>query len=249
MSESIRLLTYNIHKGMSLTNRRFVLQDIRESLRLVDADVLFLQEIHGHHDAVHKQIGDWPTANQLEYLADEVWPHHSYGKNAVYQRGHHGNAILSKYPIAAVNNIDVSLMKRASRSLLHATLDLPGSNQVLQVICVHMGLFEFERSRQLRQLLDYIDHGISSDDALIVAGDFNDWRYRASKYFEKRSGLREVFESSSGSSPRTFPSLLPMLRMDRIYMRGCGLIDCRHLHGAPWKRLSDHVPLLAEITL
>ncbi len=249
MPESIRLLTYNIHKGMSLTNRRFVLEDIRRSLRLVDADVLLLQEIHGHHDARNKQINEWPGANQLEYLADEVWPHHSYGKNAVYQRGHHGNAILSKYPIVATHNVDVSLMQSASRSLLHASLNMPDVGIGIQVICVHLGLFEREREKQWQQLIDYINREIDPDDALIVAGDFNDWRRRASNYLDDEHGFIEAFESRKGDFAPTFPSWLPLLRMDRIYLRNCQLVDCWHLHGPPWRRLSDHVPLLAEIEM
>ncbi len=249
MPESIRLLTYNIHKGMSVANQRFVLEEIRHSLRLVDADILLLQEIHGHHEGDHKKIANWSGSNQLEYLADEVWSHHSYGKNAVYQEGHHGNAVLSKYPIIASNNIDVSLMKRASRSLLHASLLLPEINRQLQVICVHLGLFEFERGRQLQRLADYIRNEVDPQDALIIAGDFNDWRGRASRYFEEQSKITEVFELSKGAAARTFPSWLPLLRMDRIFIRGCELSDCWHLHGAPWNSLSDHVPLLAEVQL
>ncbi len=249
MPESIRLLTYNIHKGMSTTNRRFVLEEIRHSLRLVDADLLLLQEIHGHHEGSTKKISEWSGSNQLEYLADEVWTHHSYGKNAVYQRGHHGNAVLSKYPIVGTNNVDVSLMKRASRSLLHATINLPGNEKLLQVICVHLGLFGFERDRQLQRLADYVEEEINQHDALIIAGDFNDWRGHASRYLSEQNGFSEVFEASKGAAARTFPSLMPILRMDRIFVRGCELTDCWHLHGSPWKRLSDHVPLLAEVKI
>ena len=44
---SIKVMTYNIHKGFSIGNRRFILHDIKDSLRHVDADVVFLQEILG----------------------------------------------------------------------------------------------------------------------------------------------------------------------------------------------------------
>ena len=38
MSETIiNILTYNIHKGFSVANRRFVLHDIKESLRQVNS--------------------------------------------------------------------------------------------------------------------------------------------------------------------------------------------------------------------
>jgi hypothetical protein len=45
---------------------------------------------------------------QLEFLADEVWSYRAYGKNAVYDHGHHGNAILSKMPFTYHSNHDIS---------------------------------------------------------------------------------------------------------------------------------------------
>ncbi|CAM5785390.1 endonuclease/exonuclease/phosphatase family protein [Castellaniella caeni] len=49
--------------------------------------------------------------------------------------------------------------------------------------------------------------------------------------------------------PRTFPSMFPWLRLDRIYQRGFAVRRARVLHGAPWKKLSDHAPLVAELEL
>lgn len=49
--------------------------------------------------------------------------------------------------------------------------------------------------------------------------------------------------------PRTFPSAFPWFRLDRIYQRGFAVRRARVLHGAPWKRLSDHAPLIAELEL
>ncbi|HET8597056.1 MAG TPA: endonuclease/exonuclease/phosphatase family protein [Castellaniella sp.] len=49
--------------------------------------------------------------------------------------------------------------------------------------------------------------------------------------------------------PRTFPSVFPWLRLDRIYQRGFAVRRARVLHGAPWKKLSDHAPLVAELEL
>ncbi len=49
--------------------------------------------------------------------------------------------------------------------------------------------------------------------------------------------------------PRTFPSAFPWLRLDRIYQRGFAVRRARVLYGAPWKQLSDHAPLVAELEL
>ncbi|VAW64507.1 Endonuclease/exonuclease/phosphatase family protein [hydrothermal vent metagenome] len=251
MSDSrFKILTYNIHKGFSAGNRHFVLHGIKDALRKVNADVLFLQEIQGEHQLHSLKLDNWPDNSQFEFLADEIWPHHAYGKNAIYNKGHHGNAILSKYTFIDWENINVSFMKKASRSLLHGTLNISlntsGQSQTVHVICVHLGLFEHERARQIVQLINRIDSHVPHNEPLIVAGDFNDWRGIAEKTLNRRLGVEDVFKNHHGKHVSSFPSWLPILPMDRIYSRGVELTGCYSLHGHPWQRLSDHLPLVAE---
>lgn len=243
---TLKVLTYNIHKGFSSSNRHFILHGIKESIRKVDADIVLLQEIHGERDISKNRFDDWPSNNQFEFLADEVWHHHAYGKNAIYKSGHHGNAILSKYPIVDWENIDVSLMKSHSRSLLHGTIDITETRQQVHIICVHLGLFGLERQRQLARLVERIDSHVPHDAPLIIAGDFNDWLGRAEKYFTKDLEVHEAFKNTTGKYARSFPAWLPALKMDRIYSRGLKLVASQCLHGEPWRKLSDHVPLMAE---
>lgn len=248
-SSSIKILTYNIHKGFSTGNLRFILHDIKKSLRAIDADVVFLQEIHGERKISQKRFDNWPNNNQFEYLADQVWHHHAYGKNAIYKSGHHGNAILSKYPFIEWENIDVSTMAMASRSLLHGILQLPGKPVPIHVICVHLGLFEKEREMQLSTLARRINFHVPPDEPLIIAGDFNDWRGRAERHFHDDLNLQEAFKTTHGRHARTFPAWLPLLHMDRIYYRGLAVGSCQCLKGKQWRSLSDHTPLLAEFHL
>lgn len=230
-------------------NLRFILHDIKDSLRDINADVVLLQEIHGERSISNNRFDAWPNNKQFEFLADEVWHHHAYGKNAIYKSGHHGNAILSKYPFVEWENIDVSTMRSASRSLLHGTIQIPGTRQKIHIICVHLGLFEHERERQLSTLVGRIASHVPSNEPLIIAGDFNDWRGRAEQHLHFDLGVKEVFKNTHGCYARTFPAWFPMLSMDRIYYRGLDVIGCSHLRGQPWRRLSDHTPLLAEFGL
>ena len=248
-SDTLKVLTYNIHKGFSSSNRHFILHGIKESIRKVDADLLLLQEIHGERNISKNRFDDWPSNNQFEFLADEIWHHHAYAKNAIYKSGHHGNAILSKYPIIDWENIDVSLMQAASRSLLHGTVEITATRQHVHVICVHLGLFGIERQRQLATLVSRIDSHVPHNAPLIIAGDFNDWLGRAERHLNQDLGVYEVFKTSSGKYARTFPGWLPALSMDRIYTRGLDLVSCSRLHGDPWRKLSDHIPLMAEFRI
>jgi endonuclease/exonuclease/phosphatase family metal-dependent hydrolase len=245
-TNTFKVLTYNIHKGFNPTNRHFILHDIKESIRQVDADLLFLQEIHGERNISKNRFDDWPSNNQFEFLADEVWHHHAYAKNAIYKSGHHGNAILSKYPFIEWENIDVSLMQSASRSLLHGTIEHTETRQHVHVICVHLGLFGLERQQQFARLVSRINSHVPHDAPLVIAGDFNDWLGRAERHFTQYLDVHEVFKTTTGNYARTFPARLPLLSMDRIYTRGLDLVGCKRLHGNPWRKLSDHIPLLAE---
>lgn len=246
---AIKIVTYNIHKGFSTTNKHFVLHDIKSALQNTEADIVFLQEIQGEHQEKSSSILDWPNEPQFEFLADQVWTHHAYGKNAIYHAGHHGNAILSKYPFQQWENINVSNMQSASRSLLHGVIQLPDSDKSLHVICVHLGLFEKERSRQFKTLCERIDSHIPHQDPLIIAGDFNDFWHKSEQHLQDHLQLTEVFKKLTGSHARSFPAWLPVMHTDRIYYRGIEPLHCERLKHKPWKRLSDHIPLMAEFKL
>ena len=165
-----------------------------------------------------------------------------------YPAGHHGNALLSKFPITHSQNHDVSTYTQEKRGLLHCVIEQPGRARPLHTICVHLGLFERHRRQQLDMLTELIEREVPQDAPLLVAGDFNDWRQYAHRKLERDAGLREVFISASGRAARTFPVRFPILRLDRIYVRNLEAAQPRVLTCAPWTRLSDHAPLQIEVS-
>jgi endonuclease/exonuclease/phosphatase family metal-dependent hydrolase len=245
---TITVLTVNLHKGFGVFNRRFVLPELREAVRGVAADLVFLQEVMGEHALHAAQVPGWPQRPHYEFLADALWSDYAYGRNAVYPQGHHGNALLSKFVIGRHCNHDVSAGRHERRGLLHCTLDLPGCGRVLHAICVHLGLRETQRALQLQQLRALVQ-GLPPEAPLVVAGDFNDWRRQAERWLGPGTGLEEVFEQAWGTAARTFPARWPLLPLDRIYVRGVRLHRPLRLPRHPWSQLSDHAPLLAEISL
>ena len=247
--QGLRVLTYNIHKGFNASNRRFVLHQIRAALIAADADLLFLQEMQGEHQGHEKSVADWPEQSQFEFIADGIWPFFAYGKNALYNAGHHGNAILSKYPFQRWENINVSPFPWASRSLLHGVIRLPHSDRDVHIVCIHFGLLGNERRRQIVTLCERIDSHVPHDAPLIVAGDFNDWLGQAGRLFLNHLDLHDVFRQTHGHYAYTFPAWMPFLQMDRIYYRGLTPVSCDRLTHAPWPGLSDHAPLIASFTL
>ena len=90
---------------------------------------------------------------------------------------------------------------------------------------------------------------VPDEEPLIVAGDFNDWQESASKQLLSDIGVQEVFLGLHGAHAPTFPSPFPMLRLDRVYARGCRALGGEILHGTPWDALSDHSPLIAHLEI
>jgi len=246
---SLRVATYNIHKGFSLFNRRLVIHELRERLRALGADLVFLQEVLGDHHRHALRHIDWPAAPQYEFLADAVWQDYAYGRNAVYDSGHHGNAVLSRFPIQRWDNEDISAHRFEQRGLLHCEIEMPGWAEPLHCVCVHLGLTARGRSRQIERLRQRIERLVPASAPLIVAGDFNDWhwRHKATCELAHPLDMHEVFELASGSPARSFPAMLPVLRLDRIYVRGFRVAEACVHHGPAWARISDHAVLTTTL--
>ena len=247
MNDTLHIATYNIHKGFSFFKRRLVIHEVRDHLRTLNADLVFLQEVQGGHKRHARRFDNWPEQPQHEFLADSIWADSAYGKNAVYDSGHHGNAILSRFPIVRWDNEDISEHRFESRGLLHCEISVPGWTEPLHCVCVHLGLMARHRSRQLRSLQLHIGRLVPHAAPLIVAGDFNDWRYRATHELAHPLNLYEVFELVKGRPARTFPAVLPVMSLDRIYVRGFQVPTAHVHHGRGWARISDHAALTATL--
>ncbi len=277
----IRVVSYNIHKGRSVTGGKESLADLRLGLYGLRPDLLFLQEVQG------RNLIRGSLDAQHESLAAALHMQAAYGCNAVRAATDHGNALLSRYPILFHENQDVSDHRLEQRGLLHGVVQV--EDAVVHCLVVHLGLLAGGRSRQVYALVDRIRRLVPDEEPLLIAGDFNDWSNRLAPLFVEQLGLVEVFAAAprgpdeiyrlrhrvadlrqrllprhdlrrvpelamNGHArltppPRTFPSIFPWLRLDRIYQRGFAVRRARVLHGAPWKRLSDHAPLVAELEL
>ncbi|MES2880315.1 MAG: endonuclease/exonuclease/phosphatase family protein [Pseudomonadota bacterium] len=245
----IKVLTVNIHKGFTFFNRKFMLHDLREAVRAVGADVVFLQEVTGTHAWNESWVANYPSTPHYEFLAESIWPQFAYGRNAVYTDGHHGNAVLSKFPIVSFENRDISLSGTERRGMLHCVLQVPGRSLQVHVICIHLGLTESHRRQQLHMLCTMVQQDIPASAPVIAAGDFNDWRLRAHEVLAQGASLHEVFVQAHGKAARTFPARFPLLCLDRIYVRNAIGHAPVVLPIKPWSHLSDHAPLAAEIEL
>ena len=247
MTLSLSVATWNIHKGFSQFNRHMMVHELRERLRELSVDIVFLQEVQGLHLRHAERHADWPSQPQHEFLAEDVWANHSYGSNMVYDHGHHGNAILSRFPIEHEHNQDVTHLRFDKRGLLHCSVKLPQLVLPLHCVCVHLSLFARSRRLQLDALASRIEDLVPAAAPLLIAGDFNDWRNRADDLLADRLGLVEVFAGAVRRPSRSYPAALPLFRLDRIYQRGLQVVAAQVHAGRPWSSISDHAVLSAEL--
>jgi endonuclease/exonuclease/phosphatase family metal-dependent hydrolase len=229
----LAVATYNIHTCVGV-DRRYDPPRVAKVLRELDADIIALQEVDARHrDARH--IDQWV------YFAEETGLVAIPGPNVRDHRGRFGNALLTRWPVIAVRQHDISVKGREPRGAIDA--DLAIGNRVLRVIATHFGLRGPERQHQTERLLDALERedGVRRD-GVVLMGDLNEWRGR-------RGGIR-VMDQTIGRAPmpRTFPSWCPLLPLDRIYV---GLAaELAHVvpHRSALARVaSDHLPLKATL--
>jgi endonuclease/exonuclease/phosphatase family metal-dependent hydrolase len=247
----LRVVTYNIHKGVSAWGWRNRVHEVRIALATLEADLLFLQEVQEINTRNQARFADWPAEAQTRFLASEDY-HHVYGGNAYYQHGHHGNAILSLHPFVHSRNYDISDHRFEQRGMLHAVIEIEG--RATHVINVHFGLFASSRRRQAEALVELVAREVPQQEPLIIAGDFNDWNNRLSQRLIQTLGVNEAAMHGLSrqylppAPARTFPALMPWLQLDRIYVRGLEVVRAQVKGGPRWARISDHAPLVADLT-
>jgi endonuclease/exonuclease/phosphatase family metal-dependent hydrolase len=147
----------------------------------------------------------------------------------------------------SIVNEDVSDHRYERRGLLHSVVTVPGWRRNLHCVCVHLSLHQGGRNRQLEAISGRLEEIAARDVPIIVAGDFNDWRHRATAILGERLGMTEVSVAHHGRAARTFPSVMPILQLDRIYVRGFTVASSSVHRGKPWSMLSDHLAVSAEL--
>lgn len=246
--KSIKILSYNIHKGFSIGNRKFILNGIKNAIDEIKPDILFLQEVVGSHSSKRHIIEGWDNKIQFEFLSKELCNYYAYGKNAVYTKGDHGNAILSRFPISFHENINISTNRFEKRGVLHTIIDIPHNDTVFKLhgLCLHLNLLESGRRVQIEKVCQRVKNTVKENEAIILAGDFNDWQVNISSILEEKLELKDAHYAKFGKHARTFPSTSPVMCLDRVYFKNLGLENVEVLKGKVWRKLSDHVGILAE---
>jgi len=242
----VRLLTWNIHKGIGGLDRRHDLARIEEVLAHHDADVVLLQEVD---EGVPRSRREPQAALLAERLGYGHWV---FGPNVRLKSGRYGNATLSRHPIGEWDNVDLTFPLKKPRGGLHTELrvDVDGHRRVLHVVNIHLGLAGLERRWQVGRLLDVLgrEH-VNARSRVIIAGDTNDW----TGALPGGALGRADFECVTGRRRRallTFPAWRPVGALDRVFVRGPLLAERGQRSRLQMsKRASDHLPVVVDLEL
>ena len=235
----VRVATYNIHKGVQGLGppRRLEIHNLGHAVEQLDADIVCLQEVCKEHRTDAGFFDHWPELPQAEYLAPQGYAA-VYRTNAITRHGEHGNAMLTRWKVLKDQHEDMSDHRFEQRGLLHSEVLVHGRS--VHVVVVHLGLIRASRVRQIAQLQRFIEREVPADAPLVVAGDFNEWN----NWVPQALSSLGLVSSGQNYSP-TFPSLLPLLQLDHVFVRGMQPVGVTVPRGRPWWRMSDHLPLVA----
>lgn len=240
----LRVVTWNIHKGIGGVDRRYRLDRISELLASLEPDIALLQE-------VAEGMPSCGMDNQLEELAETLELRHTaFGAEHRFRVGGYGNAILSRFPVTDSARIDLTIGRRKRRGLVqtrvHAKLDDGAHTRSVVVFNLHLGLSGVERATQLERFLACHPFAhLHRDTPLIVGGDFNDvWASLGPRFLEP-AGL-----TRAGKLQPTFPAALPLRPLDGLWYRGSMQLHTAHpVRSTLSRAASDHLPIVADLEL
>lgn len=239
---AFRIASYNIHKGIGGVDRRYRPERIIETLNRYNPDIVLMQEVD---DLVPRSRQD----KQVELFAEALeMNYYAYQRNVSLKRGHYGNAILSRFPLVDVQDINLTIpLKKRRRCLLaHCHLKYDGHQRTLLIANLHLGLAAFERRMQLRKILEHhvIQH-THRHTPMIVGGDYNDVWQNLGKQIMVPAGFQ-----ASGKAISTFPAAFPARALDHLFFKGD--LKLHHAFASRSKiasQASDHLPLIVDFEL
>jgi len=238
---SLRIATYNIHKCRGL-DRRVRPQRIAEVLKEINADVVALQEVVGMDEITRER-------NQVRALAEELGMDFRIGENRRLHGAAYGNAVLSRLPIVADHNHDLSCRRYEPRGCLEIKVQLANTKNLLQIFNVHLGTSFMERRYQAHRLLEVIAGDSPQLAPRIILGDFNEWtRGLTTRLLNRHLNSAEP-EQRLGRA-RTYPGVFPLMHLDHVYYNSLLKLQSINVHRSLLAlAASDHLPISADFVL
>ncbi|MGL5316270.1 MAG: endonuclease/exonuclease/phosphatase family protein [Peptostreptococcaceae bacterium] len=221
--KEIKIVSYNIHSGLN-KDMYPTLFDIIDFLRVLEADIVCLQEVNESAKA----------GFQVSSFKEELKMYSHFGANVVDLGFNYGLVTYSKYPIKSENHIYLS-SGREQRGMLHTVIKIDGRK--LNIVNVHLGVDKEEREVQMKELLEFINS--LGNEPYIVMGDFNEGSVSIDSTL-----LNDVAKQLGKANVLTFS--LGLDRIDYIFVSpNIEVLDYEVLI----ENMSDHYPIVAKIRI
>jgi endonuclease/exonuclease/phosphatase family metal-dependent hydrolase len=223
----MRLLSWNIHKGIGGRDRRYALGRIIDVIEAENPDLACLQEVDR---GVRRSRFD----DQPRLLAGYFRSHSVFQANVTVAGGTYGNLVLSRWPVASRHRISLRQRSRKSRGAQLLLVETPEGP--LHLVNVHLGLAEAERHWQMQRMLGHMLFRSADPHPALVVGDFNDWRDTLAAGLLGANGFRQV--------------TTPLGALDKAFTRGRITVrQARVVRTTLTKVASDHLPLVVDFHL
>jgi len=232
----MRLLSWNIHKGIGGRDRRYSLARIIDTIEAENPDLICLQEVDR---LVRRSRYD----DQPRLLGRFFRAHAAFQSNVAVGRGGYGNLVLSRWPIECRHRIHLQQGGRKPRGAQLLVVDSPEGP--LHLVHTHLGLAERERHWQIGKLLGHMLFRAADALPTIIVGDFNDWRDTLAGASLAANGFAQVTHPASRF--RSFPAWLAVGSLDKAFVRGpIDVRQARIVRTSLTKQASDHLPLVID---
>lgn len=236
----MRLLSYNIHKGVGGRDRRYSLDRILQVIDETQPDLICLQEVARQSPRSHYH--DQPKLIEQHFQAAG----RLFQLNVSWREGGYGNLLLSRWPLETHHQISLRLYNKKPRGAQLAVINTPQGP--LQLVNIHLGLAEAERHWQIKHLLGHGRFREAAHVPTLIAGDSNDWRNTLLQGSFSGHGFDQL--TAPPGRYRTFPAYLPMGSLDKAFTRGDVRLSEVKICRTPIARAaSDHLPLVVDFDL
>ena len=245
----VRIMTYNVH-GCVGGDGKLDLGRVTAVIAQSRPDIVALQEL----DVGRARSG---RVDQARAIAARLGMSFHFNAALNVEEEQYGDAILTALPERLVKSGPLpslgSIPRNETRGAVWAAVTV-GAHE-LQVVNTHLGLVPLEQRHQAQCLMGegWLGHPACRDPVILV-GDLNATsRYAAYRTLVSRLcdvQRTEGGERRGGRAVRTFPSRMPVLRIDHGFVSRSIEVLGVHAPAGPLARIaSDHLPLVIDLRI
>jgi endonuclease/exonuclease/phosphatase family metal-dependent hydrolase len=240
-----RIVTYNVHRCVG-NDRKLDVSRVADVLAALEPDIVALQEL----DVGRARTGGADQAHDIAQQLDMACHFHAALK---VEEELYGDAILTAYPEKLIQVGPLPghplMPVLEPRGALWVEVEIDGA--AVQVINTHLGLVPREQQIQAELLAgpSWLGHPRFAGPRILL-GDFN--ATATSVVYRTLSGKLDAARrrSPKNSPTSTFPSQLPVLRIDHLFVSAEIQVTDVFAPYEPRTRLaSDHLPLVMDFEL